>query len=98
MRIFVGLIGIPLGFVIVYYRERIKRFTGEFEWAERRLGSGGTYTAIFLFGLMITILSLMYMLGTLQTLLYSIFGRFLPGAEPDLSALASPDYTQIKIP
>lgn len=79
MRFLVGIIGIPLGFVIIYYRERIKRFTGDFAWAEKHLGPGGTYTAIFLFGVAVFLGALMYMLGTLQVLWESTLGRFFTG-------------------
>lgn len=81
MRYFVGFIGFPLGLVIVVYRERVKRFTGDFQFAEKWFGPGGTYTAILIFGLVISIGSLMYALGTLQALFATIFGPFFPGIE-----------------
>ena len=74
MRYFVGLIGFPLGMIIVVYRERVKRFTGDFGFAESWFGPGGTYTAILIFGLVLSIGCLMYMFGTLQDLFIKIFG------------------------
>ena len=76
MKYFVGIIGFPLGLAIVVYRERVKRFTGDFAFAERWFGIGGTYTAILIFGLLISLGSLMYMFGTLQLLVSKFFGPF----------------------
>lgn len=82
MRFLVGLIGIPLGFAMVVYRERVKRFTGDIAWAEKHFGHGGSYTAILIIGLAIAIGSFLYMMGTLQILLETLFGRFIPGGSP----------------
>lgn len=76
MRYLVGLIGFPLGMVMVVYRERIKRFTGDAAFAEKWFGPGGTYTAILLFGLLVSIGSLMYALGALQSLFSGLLGPF----------------------
>ena len=77
MRIIVGLVGIPLGFLIIYYRKQIKDITGSFTWAETYLGAGGTYNALVLIGFLMSVLSFLYMVGTLQEILYGIFGKFL---------------------
>lgn len=76
MRYLIGLIGFPLGIVIVVYRERVKRFTGDIGFAEKWFGPGGTYTAILIFGLVFSLGSLMYMFGTLQALLGTLLGPF----------------------
>ena len=65
-RIFAGIFGIPLGFVIMIFRFQIRQFTGKIQWAEQYLGSGGTYNLFILIGLVVSILSLMYALGTIQ--------------------------------
>lgn len=67
-RIIVGLLGIPLGFLMMIYRYHLKQFTGPIQWAEQYLGSGGTYNLFILVGLCISIVSLMYALGTIQDL------------------------------
>lgn len=74
MRYLVGIVGFPLGLITIIYRERIKRFTGDFGFAEKWFGAGGTYTAIFLLGVICSIGSLMYAFGTLQLLLVKILG------------------------
>lgn len=76
MRFLVGIIGFPLGLAIVVYRERVKRFTGDFAFAESWFGPGGTYTAILIFGLIVSIGSLMYAFGTLQGMFMMFFGPF----------------------
>lgn len=79
MRFLVGIIGIPLGFIMIVYRKKLHDITGSMAWAEKYLGQGGTFTALALIGLAVSALSLMYMLGTLQTLLYNALGRFFVG-------------------
>ncbi len=75
-RLIVAIVGIPLGGVIMVYRYQLKQFTGEIEFAEKYLGSGGTYNLIVIIGLGVSILSLMYGLGTLQEFFNASFGRF----------------------
>jgi hypothetical protein len=65
-RIFAVVIGIPAGFLMMIYRYRLKQFTGNIQWAEQHLGSGGTYNLFIIIGLFISIFSLMYALGTIQ--------------------------------
>ncbi|MEK7524466.1 MAG: hypothetical protein AAB588_05570 [Patescibacteria group bacterium] len=79
MRYLVGIVGFPLGIVVIVYRERIKRFTGDFAFAESWFGPGGTYTALLLFGLLLSLGSLMYALGTIQLVLSQFFGKFFAG-------------------
>lgn len=79
MRYLVGIVGFPLGIVVIVYRERIKRFTGDFAFAESWFGPGGTYTALLLFGLLVSLGSLMYALGTIQLVLSQFFGKFFAG-------------------
>ena len=78
MRFIVAIIGVPLGFVIIIYRERIKRFTGDISTFENWFGTGGTYTGLLLIGVLVMLGSLMYGLGTLQILFDNLFGRFFP--------------------
>lgn len=68
LRVVVGLIGIPLGFIILVYKERIVFTFGKMEWAERRLGSGGTYNVWVLVGLGVMIGSFLYMIGSFPLL------------------------------
>jgi hypothetical protein len=68
VKIAIGLIGVVLSILIIVYRVSIRNFIGQIGWAERRLGPGGTYTALLLFGLLLFFFSLMIMTGTLDIL------------------------------
>lgn len=61
MRIILGLIGIVLSFVLIVYRVPINHFIGGIDWAERKLGPGGSYTALVIIALLLFAFSLMYM-------------------------------------
>lgn len=69
MRIFLGFIGLALSLLLIIYRTQVKRFIGSFEWAEARLGPGGTYTVLLLAGVLGGLFSLTYMTNS--------FGLFL---------------------
>ncbi len=69
---------IPLGVLVIVYADKIVDFTGDIDFAEKFLGVGGTYTFMKLFGLGLTILSFMWIVGGLQPILHSTFGRFFP--------------------
>ena len=73
-RILAAIIGIPLGFVIMIFRYHIKQFTGPIGWAEQYMGSGGTYNLYILVGLVISIVSLMYALGSIQDVFAATLG------------------------
>ncbi|KKP36822.1 MAG: hypothetical protein UR27_C0013G0042 [Candidatus Peregrinibacteria bacterium GW2011_GWA2_33_10] len=75
-RIIIGLIGIPTGFLILYYRARLKDWIGNIYFAEKYLGRGGTWEILPLIGLGISILSFLYMIGSLQKIFFSLFGKF----------------------
>lgn len=79
-RIFVVVVGVPLGFLMIIYRYHLKQFTGNIGFAEQYLGAGGTYNLFIVIGLGVAILSMMYGLGTLQDLVGSYIGPFFGGA------------------
>lgn len=72
----VGIIGILIGFAILKYREPIRDFLGNIGFAEEYLGQGGTWTFISAMGILVPVLSVLYMFGTLQSFLIKSFGRF----------------------
>ena len=61
MRIILGLIGIVLSFVLIVYRVQINHFIGGIDWAERKLGPGGSYAAMVIIAILLFFFSLMYM-------------------------------------
>lgn len=77
-RFLVFIIGVPLAFVILYFRRRIRDFVGDVWFAEKFLGAGGTNTFIVIVGILVFVASVMYGLGTLQELLQSTVGKLFP--------------------
>ena len=75
-RWIVVLICWPLAYLILKYRRQVKEFTGDIGFAERIFGMGGTNSFIIIFGMLVFILSLMYALGTLQSIFSSLLGPF----------------------
>ena len=61
MRIVIGLIGCVISILIIVKRVSIRGFMGQIDWAERKLGPGGTYTMLVIVGFLGFIFSLMYM-------------------------------------
>ena len=63
-KIIFGLIGVPFGIVIIIYtRYIVEQITGSIGFAERYLGSAGTYLFVRLVGVLIFIVSLLVMFG-----------------------------------
>ena len=71
-KVFVFLLGLPLGLLVMIYRYKIVQFTGKLDWAEEKLGAGGTYTLVIIISFVIWIGSLMYSLGTLDGIFLSL--------------------------
>ena len=61
MRILIGLIGCALSLLLIIYRVPVRQFMGQIEWAEAKLGPGGTYTALVLVGILGFFFSITYM-------------------------------------
>lgn len=62
-RIILGLVGMGVGFITLYYARRVQEIVGKWEWAEKFFPMG-TETAIKLLGILIMILSFLYITGT----------------------------------
>jgi hypothetical protein len=72
-QIVFGLIGIPLGILIMVKTNYIvDQITGSIGFAETYLGSGGTYTFFRILGFLITLLSLFVMFGFAGSIYTSI--------------------------
>jgi len=63
MRFIWGVIWIAVGFMLIRYSFQIKNFFGSIDWAEQHIGSGGTYTLYKIVGVLVIVLSLLYMFG-----------------------------------
>lgn len=66
---------------MIVYCEKVVNFTGEIPFAEKYLGTGGTYTFVKILGLLTTIMSFMWITGGLDVFLKSTLGIFLPGTK-----------------
>lgn len=78
MRYIFGIIGIIIGFVIIWKSEWLLQQFGRFSWAEEHLGtSGGTRMFYKLIGMAIIILSFIYMGGFLEGILLRLFAPTL---------------------
>jgi hypothetical protein len=75
-KVLVFIFGVALGVLLIIYREKLQQITGDIDFAERYLGSGGTFTLYILVGLGAIILSVMYAFGTLQLIAGSSLGMF----------------------
>jgi len=64
-----------MGFAFIKYREALYRFTGPNAWAERWLGSGGTFNLYILIGSGMVIGAILYLFGVLDSLTQAVFGR-----------------------
>lgn len=76
MQIIQGIIGIIIGFLMIKYAYPIRQFTGAIGWAEKVFGMGGTGSAIKAIGVLVIILSFLWMTGTLGDALQGLLGRF----------------------
>ena len=63
MRFVASLIGVILSILLIVYRDPVKRFTGNIDWAEQHLGAGGTYTLFLIVGVLGFLFSLTAMTG-----------------------------------
>ncbi len=75
MKLIFVLLAFALMLVVLKYRFKIYYFTGDIAWAEKYLGSGGTVKLIILIAVLIFLGTLMYALGTLQSLAKDTVGK-----------------------
>ncbi len=79
MHIIYGILGVVAGILYIKYSPQITHASGSFGWAEKYLGSGGTYTMHKLIGVLLIVISILSMTGTFQVILRSTIGRLFPG-------------------
>jgi hypothetical protein len=61
---FIVLFG--LGFLLVKYREKVQRFTGDIGLAEKYFGAGGTFTFYLLVGVFMMVLAILMVTGATE--------------------------------
>lgn len=71
---------IPAGIYILLKADKVvDSFTGQIPFAEKYLGTGGTYTFIKLFGLFMSIFAFMHITGGLEWFIAGTIGKLIPG-------------------
>ena len=63
-----------ISYLMLKYRGQVKQFTGDIDFAEKYLGSGGTNTLIVIIALLFFIGGLMHFTGALDSLVQNTFG------------------------
>ncbi len=76
---FQGILAIAAAFALIKYREKVVGFTGKFAWAEKYLGSGGTYNLMVIIAVILFFWGVAKMTGTMDVLLGPLRGIFSPG-------------------
>jgi len=77
MKFLVGLIGIIIGFLLVWKGDWIVNNFGRMAWAENHLGTdGGTRLMWKLIGILVIFLALLHMFGFFEGFVISLFGFF----------------------
>ncbi len=84
--ILVSLLGIAGGAAVLRWSRHVTMFFGKFDWAEKWLGSGGTHTAIRIFGAALVFIFILYPFGYWDGWLK----RDAPAEPAPLSAPAEP--------
>lgn len=62
VRFFIFAVGLTVGLLILKYLEQIVRTLGKNDWAERKIGTGGTYTVWQLVAVLVMMVSFFYAL------------------------------------
>ncbi|MCH8518216.1 hypothetical protein LAT59_00420 [Candidatus Gracilibacteria bacterium] len=75
IQIIYGILLITGGYYLIKYRRTVKSWTGNWYWAEKYIGNGGTYFVLILIGLGMMFFGVLYPFGGLEI----IFG---PGINP----------------
>ncbi|MCD5380505.1 hypothetical protein LR004_01125 [Candidatus Gracilibacteria bacterium] len=66
VKLFYGILMIAMGAGIIKYRKQLKGWTGNWVWAEKYVGRGGTYFIMLLLGLGLIFLGVLYPFGILD--------------------------------
>ncbi len=71
-RIFWGISGIIVGFLMIYKNISLVNFTGKNSWAEKVFGSGGTFTFYKIIGILVIVIAFLYLTGGLNNIVVNI--------------------------
>lgn len=76
---FKGVLAIVGAFFLMKYREKVVEMTGKFAWAEKYLGTGGTYNLMVILAIVFFLWGLASITGTTDVLLSPLRRFFAPG-------------------
>ena len=77
LRILLGLIVMAVGFLFVWKNEKVFNLIGRIDFAERKLGMGGTRTFLKLLGIGIVFIGMLIMTNIISDVLTSFAGIFI---------------------
>jgi hypothetical protein len=80
-RLIISVLLIGLAILMLTKNKKFVDFFGKNGWAERHLGSGGTYTMFKIIALLLIFFTLLYLTGMLNSFLSSVLGLVFPGAK-----------------
>lgn len=60
VKIFYSILLITFGYLIIKYRKIVHSWTGNFVWAEKYLGTWGTYFVLIVFALFLVFIGVLY--------------------------------------
>ncbi len=80
-RLIISILLIGLALLMLTKNKKFVDFFGKNGWAERHLGSGGTYTLFKLIALLLIFFTLLYLTGMLNSFLSGTLGLIFPAVK-----------------
>lgn len=77
-RLIISTLLIALAVLVLVKNKKFVDFFGKNSWAERHLGSGGTYTLFKIIALALIFFTLLYLTGMLDSFFRNTIGLFFP--------------------
>ena len=77
-RIILGIIVLLMGVGVIWKTRAIVGFFGHIEWAERKLGGGGTYLIYKTVGIILCIWGMLYATNLWDAFLQATLGSIIP--------------------
>jgi len=78
-RVLLGLVVMVVGFLITWKTKYVIIWFGRIPWAEKHLGSGGTWTFYKLLGVLIAFIGIFIVTNIISGILESFAGIFIRG-------------------
>ncbi len=62
-RLLIFIVGMGVGFIFLLKTLAVVNIIGKMPWAEEKIGPGGTYTSVKLFGIFVMIVSIIVLIN-----------------------------------